>query len=156
MTGRDRDDLGICEVHWASIFCNSLAYLQSLFRPSRKLDAFPLELMTPLANTKELPPMFLCCHIRLGNDLGSYRQFLKRWHNDIKSMVQFKWALHTTLVIFMVEWVATGIVNVFISVLVTWLIIVFHVCFRYPAIVFLGPMQPTHQDFFPFVTYASL
>ena len=103
MAGRDRDDLGICEVHWASIFLQQPGISTKSLRPSRKLDAFPLELMTPLANTKQLPPMFLCCHIRLGNDLGSYRQFLKRWHNDIKSTVQFKKALHTTLVIFMVE-----------------------------------------------------
>ena len=71
-------------------FWSFLAYFLNLWWPSSKLTAFPLQLMTPLANTKQFPPISRCCQISPGNVLGSYRQFHSRWHNPARSIEQPK------------------------------------------------------------------
>ena len=94
-----------------------------LFTLTSKFDAFPLQLMTPLENTKQFPPMILCCHMSPGNVFGSYQ---RRWHNFLRLKEQHKLALYTQLVIFMTlssflhEWALNDSVDIFIKVWVRW------------------------------------
>lgn len=69
-------------------FCMTRAYLLSLFSPSMKLSQEPLQLIFPLENIKQFPPIFLFLYIIPGNLRGSYRTLInclaKSWRFSLQ------------------------------------------------------------------------
>ena len=64
---RDHSDVG----ESYGIIHNFLAYRRRRRRPSCKERHFPLQLIFPLENSKQFPPIFRCCQTTAENTLGS-------------------------------------------------------------------------------------
>lgn len=74
------------------------AYRLSLRRPSRKVEALPLQFIFPFEKTRQFPPKRGSFQIAAGNRWGWYWAFSTRRQSIWRSIVHRKFALYTVFV----------------------------------------------------------